>query len=95
MPMICITLKMFIRIKESVTLVLVNELVMWLVLLTNLLFIVCDVGFYDNSGTCLPCEKGKYSSEPNQTLCSVCDFQKTTVGTGTTSIDLCGGFFVN
>ena len=53
---------------------------------------VCMEGFYASGITCLPCDKGSFNNQLNETTCDPCPGNQTTMATGSPSQDQCGNF---
>ena len=52
----------------------------------------CEAGKYSKDGqTCIPCALGSYKDTAGTSVCTYCDLEKTTSGTGSQSIDDCIG----
>ena len=49
-------------------------------------------GFYASGMACLPCDKGFFNNQLNQTTCDPCPGNQTTMTTASTSQDQCGIF---
>ena len=56
------------------------------------LILVCMEGFYASGMVCLPCDKGFFNNQLNQTTCDPCPGNQTTTATTSTSHDQCGNF---